>query len=50
MDRFVMMWLVGLAMLSAFEPDWKQNRRSAWAQVVAMGGGLLLLGVYVCLR
>jgi hypothetical protein len=50
MDKFVTMWLVGRAMLSAFQPDWKQNQRSAWAQVVTMAGGLLLLGVYVCLR
>jgi len=50
MDRFIVMLMVGLAMLSAFEPDWEDNRQSAWVQVSAMAGGLLLIGIYACFR
>ena len=50
MDRFVVMLVVGLAMLSALPPDWEQNRRSAWVQVSAMGLGLFLISLYVYLR
>ena len=50
MDRFVVMLMVGLAMLSALPPDWEHHQRSTWVQVSAMGLGLLLIGVYICSR
>jgi hypothetical protein len=50
MDRFIVMLMVGLAVLSAFEPPWEANRPSAWLQVSAMAGGLFLIGLYACFR
>jgi hypothetical protein len=44
------MLMVGLAMLSAFEPRWEENRQYAWLQVSAMAGGLFLIGIYACFR